>query len=132
MATNCYVGKLNEDNTVDYIFIKFDGYYTGVGADLLKDFNNEEFIDKLIASGNGKTLYEKYNERPYKISFEKYDKIFEGTYIEFAYLWKDNQWYGKDRYDKEEGVKGIGYKEFTPLNQILIPIEKKIIEYHLR
>ena len=115
MATNCYVGKLNEDNTVDCIFIKFNGCYEDVGADLLKDFNNEESIDKLIASGNGETLYKKRKDEPYKMSFEEYDKIFEDTFIEYAYLWKDNQWYGKDCYDKEEGVKGMGYKEFTPL-----------------
>ena len=132
MATNCYVGKLNEDNTVDCIFIKFNGRYKDVGADLLTDFNDECSVHDLIASGNGKTLYEKYNEKPYEISFDEYDKIFEGTFIEYAYLWKDNQWYGKDRYNKEEGEKGIGYKEFTPLNQILIPIEKKIVEYQLR
>ena len=132
MATNCYVGKLNEDNIVNYIFIKFDGYYEGVGVNLLKDFNDECSVHNLIASGNGKTLYEKRKDEPYKMSFEEYDKILEGTFIEYAYLWKDNQWYGKDGYDKEKGVKGIGYKEFTPLNQILIPIEKKIIEYQLR
>ena len=132
MATNCYVGKLNEDNTVDCIFIKYNGSYEDVGADLLTDFNDECSVYDLIASGNGKTLYEKYNEKPYEISFDKYDKIFEGTFIEYVYLWKDNQWYGKDCYDKEEGEKGKGYKEFTPLNQILIPIEKKIVEYQLR
>ena len=132
MATNCYVGKLNENNTVDCIFIKYNGSYEDVGADLLADFNDECSVHDFIASGNGKTLYEKYNEKPYEISFDKYDKIFKGTFIEYAYIWKDNQWYGKDRYDKEEGVKGMGYKEFTPLNQILIPIEKKIVEYQLR
>ncbi len=132
MATNCYVGKLNEDNTVDCIFIKHNGSYEDVGADLLTDFNNECSVHDLIASGNGNTLYDKRKDEPYKISFGEYDKIFEDTYIEYAYLWKDNQWYAKDRYDKEEGVKGMGYKEFTPLNQILIPIEKKTIEYCLR
>lgn len=74
----------------------------------------------------------KHKDEPYKISFEEYNKIFEGTFIEYVYLWKNNQWYGKDRYDKEEGEKGMGYKEFTPLNQILISIEKKIVEYQLR
>ena len=132
MATNCYVGKLNEDNTVDCIFIKFNGSYEDVGADLLTDFNDKYSAHDLIASGNGNTLYDKRKDEPYKMSFEEYDKIFEGTFIEYAYLWKDNQWYGKDCYDKEEGVKGMGYKEFTPLNQILIPIEKKIVEYQLR
>ena len=132
VATNCYVGKLNEDNTVDCIFIKFNGHYEDVGADLLKDFNNEYSAHVLITSGNGNTLYDKRKDEPYKMSFEEYDKIFEDTFIEYAYLWKDNQWYGKDCYDKEEGIKGMGYKEFTPLNQILIPIEKKIVEYQLR
>ena len=132
MATNCYIGKLNEDNTVDCIFIKYNGSYEDVGADLLTDFNDECSVHDLIASGNGKTLYEKHKDEPYKVSFEEYDKIFEGTFIEYVYLWKNNQWYGKDRYDKEEGKKGMGYKEFTPLNQILIPIEKKIVEYQLR
>ncbi len=132
MATNCYVGKLNEDNTVDCIFIKYNGSYEDVGADLLTDFNDKYSAHDLIASGNGNTLYDKSKDEPYKMSFEEYDKIFEDTFIEYAYLWKDNQWYGKDCYDKEEGVKGMGYKEFTPLNQILIPIEKKIIEYQLR
>lgn len=132
MATNCYVGKLNEDNTVNCIFIKYNGSYEDVGADLLTDFNNQDCINGLIASGNGNTLYDKRKDEPYKMSFEEYNKIFEDTFIEYAYLWKDNQWYGKDRYDKEEGIKGMGYKEFTPLNQILIPIEKRIVEYQLR
>lgn len=135
MATNCYVGKLNEDNTVDCIFIKHNGCYEDVGANLLTDFNNECSAHDLIASGNGNTLYEKYKDKPCKVSFDEYDeydKIFKGTSIEYAYLWKNNQWYGRDRYDKEEGVKGIGYKEFIPLNQILVPIEKKTVEYQLR
>ena len=132
MATNCYVGKLNNDNTVDCIFIKHNGRYEDNGAFLLKDFNDEESVNSLIVSGNGNSLYDKRKDKPYKMSFEEYDKMFDDTFIEYAYLWKDNQWYGKDRYDKEEGVKGMGYKEFTPLNQILTPIEKKIIEYHLR
>ena len=75
MATNCYVGKLNEDNTVDCIFIKFNGSYEDVGADLLKDFNNECSVHDLIASGNGDTLYRKRKDEPYKMSFEEYDKI---------------------------------------------------------
>ena len=32
MATNCYVGKLNENNTVDCIFIKYNGSYENVGV----------------------------------------------------------------------------------------------------
>lgn len=58
MVTTCYVGKLNKDNTVDCIFIKY-GSYEDVGADLLTDFNNECSVHDLIASGNGKILFDK-------------------------------------------------------------------------
>ena len=69
MATNCYVGKLNEDNTVDCIFIKHNGRYEDVGTDLLTDFNDEYSAHDLIASGNGNTLYDKRKdvERAYYI-----------------------------------------------------------------
>ena len=123
MATNCYVGKLNEDNTVDCIFIKFNGDYENVGADLLKDFNNQDSINGLIASGNGNTLYDKRKDKPYKLPFEGYDKMFEDTYIEYLYLWKDNQWYAKDCYHK---------KGFIPLDKILEPVEIVTITYKLR
>lgn len=124
MATNCYVGKLNEDNTVDCIFIKFNGDYENTGADLLKDFNNQDSINRLIASGNGNTLYDKRKDEPYKLSFEEYDKMFEDTYIEYLYLWKDNQWYAKDCYHKK--------KDFIPLDKILEPVEIVTITYKLR
>lgn len=123
MVTNCYIGKLNEDNTVDCIFIKFNGNYENVGADLLKDFNNQDSINGLIASGNGNTLYDKRKDKPYKLYFEEYDKMFEDTYIEYLYLWKNNQWYAKDCYHK---------KDFIPLNKILEPVEIVTITYKLR
>ena len=124
MATNCYVGKLNEDNTVDCIFVKFNGDYEDNGANLLKDFNNQDSVNGLIASGNGNTLYDKCKDEPYKLSFEEYDKMFEDTYIEYLYLWKDNQWYAKDRYHKK--------KNFIPLDKILEPVEIVTITYKLR
>lgn len=123
MATNCYVGKLNEDNTVDCIFVKFNGDYENNGADLLKDFNNQDSINELIASGNGNTLYDKHKGQPYKVSFEEYDRIFEGTFIEYLYLWKDNQWFAKDCYHK---------KGFTPLDKVLEPVETVTVAYKLR
>lgn len=122
MATNCYVGKLNEDNTVDCIFVKFNGDYENNGADLLKDFNNQDSVNELITSGNGNTLYDKRKGQPYKLSFEEYDMMFEDTFIEYLYLWKDNQWYAKDCYHK---------KGFTPLNKILEPVETVTITYKL-
>lgn len=123
MATNCYVGKLNEDNTVDCIFVKFNGDYENNGADLLKDFNSQDSVNELITSRDGNTLYDKCKDQPYKVSFEEYDRIFEGTFIEYLYLWKDNQWFAKDCYHK---------KGFTPLNKILEPVETVTVTYKLR
>ena len=62
--------------------------------------------------------------KSYKLSLEEYNKMFEDTFIEYLYLWKDNQWYAKDCYHKK--------KNFIPLDKILEPVETITITYKLR
>ena len=66
MGTRSFIGRLNEDGSVDAIYCHFDGYAYGVGFDLCADFDDPAKVDRLIEQGGRSSLQEgkEYGELP--------------------------------------------------------------------
>lgn len=52
MATSALIGKLEPDNTVTYIRLHFDGYYSWAGRILQTFYSREHRVDALLSLGN--------------------------------------------------------------------------------
>ena len=52
MATRSYIGKLNPDNTVTYIYCHYDGYLNHNGEILNEHYTTEQKIDDLLSLGD--------------------------------------------------------------------------------
>lgn len=52
MATQSRIGIQLEDGTVKSIYCHFDGYYDGVGQELMDSYTDREKVEKLIALGD--------------------------------------------------------------------------------
>lgn len=128
MSTRCLVARLNEDGTVDAIYNHFDSYYDGLGADLLKYFDTKEKVDSLIKRGSGSYVldekgYEDEKNYHYNSEDDFFKQVDSDCFIEFGYIWKDDQWFARDskyflnrtRAEDEEGY----FYELTPLKEIL-------------
>jgi hypothetical protein len=65
MATRSLIGKLNSDNTVNYIYCHWDGYPSHNGKILQEHYNTPEKVDALLALGDlsslGKEIGEKHD-----------------------------------------------------------------------
>lgn len=51
MSTRSFIGKLNQDGTVDYIYCHWDGYCAWNGYILLAHATSEQVVDDLLAEG---------------------------------------------------------------------------------
>lgn len=58
MATRSHIGIVNQNNTVSYVYCHWDGYPEHNGKLLLKHYNNEETINKLLDHGDISSLRE--------------------------------------------------------------------------
>lgn len=123
MSTRGYVGRLNDDGSVDAIYNHHDSYFEGLGSDLLKNFNTKEKVDALIARGDGSYVldekcYDDATPHHYASKEEYLDKLDNDVFIEYIYLFVEGEWYGKNHLcGKSYG--GDGYWDFTLLKEIL-------------
>jgi len=99
MASRCRVGIMNEDESVDSIYIHYDGYFEGVGQALLDKYNDAEAIRELIADGNHKSLVP--TPEPYGGPEEKaendsalslYHKRARKDGCDFVYIFNNDEW----------------------------------------
>lgn len=56
MSTRSFIGKLNQDNTVDYIYTHWDGYCACNGFLLLSYVNSEKEVNNLLSKGDMSSL----------------------------------------------------------------------------
>lgn len=52
MATRSYIGKLNQDGTVSYIYCHYDGYLEHNGKLLKENYNTPEMVNELLSLGD--------------------------------------------------------------------------------
>ena len=56
MSTRSYIGILNSDNSVDYVYCHYDGYPEYNGVILSEYYNNEDIVRDLISLGDLSSL----------------------------------------------------------------------------
>lgn len=55
MSTNAYIG-IKDGNDVEYVYIHFDGYPSGVGSILKEHYSNPDDVQRLISKGDMSSL----------------------------------------------------------------------------
>lgn len=120
MGTRCLVGKLNEDNTITFIYVHYDGYPTGVGKILFEHYTKIENVNELLNLGDLSSLgpiptscpnvwdnipgdYQgcvAYSDRGEDNcdaqtcdNKEVYFDCARNCWVDYVYLYKDNKWY---------------------------------------
>ncbi len=96
MATRSLIGKLNQDNTVSYIYCHYDGYPEHNGVILQEYYSTPFKVDQLLALGDLSVLGELIGE---KQNFE--DRI-QGSCLA----------YGRDRGESGIEMKTVSKDEF--------------------
>lgn len=143
MSTRCEIARLNPDNSLNAMYCHFDGYFTGVGSDLLGLCNTQEKVNKLFSFKNvtegideiAKALEEAPAEAeenqdvlPSYASFEDFvAKFGSDICIEYLYVWipKDIQ----NEHLKSlvpESADGIWYGCENSLEPAWCPVENAI------
>lgn len=102
-----------DNGDVLQIYCHWDGYPSGVGKDLLKDFNSYDKALELILKGDHSTPYEAYAEHGEDwVSNSPDQKMKPRCEQDYLYVFKDGEWkmpIGDDDYDYEEVIDNEGY-----------------------
>lgn len=99
MATRSFIGYVTNDSTVKYCYVHYDGYLDGVGQTLLDKYNTLAKVKKLIKYGEYQTIIDKLkffdDKLPVRVcnSIKDYIEIENNTFIDYLYLFKDNEWF---------------------------------------
>ena len=134
MGTRSNIAYLKEDESVVVMYCHYDGYLDHNGRILLNHYNNEEEAQELVdngyASSLSSTLEEINDGRANKDKPETYRSLgnymtwnVDPLFIEFIYLWRDDQWWvafnssveTPDGFDK----RMYYYTDFKPLKEEL-------------
>ena len=87
MSTRGEIGVI-DNNKVKVIYNHYDSYLSGVGKDLLAEWNSKEKALQIIKGD--------YNNDDLKYEFdsvEEWVKHLDGSDREYAYLFKNDKWY---------------------------------------
>jgi hypothetical protein len=131
MATRSRIAVLQKDGTVKSIYCHFDGYLSGVGAELLHHYNDYEKANALMALGNLSSVGEHLQPNPasphnfecsqkgvtsayHRDRGEDFDQdthkdlpdyLENGDFEEYNYLFVGGKWYL---------LEGVNVTELTP------------------
>lgn len=114
MSTRCYIGYLQEDNKVRYVYCQFDGYVDWVGKLLHEWFTTDSSVVPLVEepgdirainphhAGSGCRV-ERYPDNPHEHALEcnAKDYIPENPVMsvaEYLYLWDGKKWWVRSGY----------------------------------
>ncbi len=109
MSTHCNIGY-KKDGKYYYTYCHFDGYLSGVGEFLIKDFNSEELAIKLIDKGAMNNPYESLypEEWDWEDCIPKITSEINDTRLYFhTYIWVNGSWiysYEKDEWNNLEKI----------------------------
>ncbi len=100
MGTHSLIGIERADRTVDYIYVHYDGYLSGVGKELLIHFDTVEKASALIEGGDRASLMdaseadsEHFKTTSNEFSFYRLAEGGQGGCLfEYYYLWQENEW----------------------------------------
>ena len=97
MATRSYIGKLNPDNTVSYIYCHHDGYPEHNGVILQEHYSTPFKVDQLLALGDLSVLGENIGEK------QDFNNRVKGTCLA----------YHRDRGEKKDEARTCSYVDYT-------------------
>lgn len=129
MSTRSNIGLMLDDSTVKRVYCHYDGYPDGVGQTLLNSFNTVEKIEELLSFGDISCLEDNIHPKG-EHTFDNPEKgctVFYGrdrgednteaitclmqewvseqfSWIEYIYLFRDNEWYVKNLREGEDWV----------------------------
>jgi len=146
MGTRSNIAYLKKDARVVVMYCHYDGYLDHNGRILLNYYNNEEEAQELVdngyASSLSPTLEEINKGRVNHDKPETYPSLgnymswnVDPLFIEFIYLWRDDQWWVaySQAVETPDGFnKMIHYHtEFKPLKEEWKPIFGNLAEFKL-
>lgn len=138
MSTRSYIGMINDNGSVSYIYCHFDGYLSHVGKTLQKHYNTKAKVKKLMELGDisslGETLTDTiayHRDRGEDLKTHRigrlYYPIYEDSLIEYHYLFTNNVW-KVSMHKKLRDFKAYESSEFGDVEVFaIIPEDKKYI-----
>ena len=104
MGTRSNIAYQNENKSMDVMYCHYDGYLDHNGRILLEHYNSEEDARALVDNGYARslkpTVKEINEDRVNKDKPETYKSLgnymngnVDTLFIEFIYLWRDDQWW---------------------------------------
>jgi hypothetical protein len=102
MGTHCYIGIEEQDGTVEYIYVHWDGYFSNI-VPILREYTNREDVKKMIARGSDATLLlsEVQKNEPHTVLPENRPQRISSMYalldarprVGYIYVFtRDNEW----------------------------------------
>jgi len=119
MSTRSFVGVMVGDRC-RAIYVHFDGYLDGVGAELQK-YTTQAAVEELISHGDRSRLDGGYykdrgEDNVDPIEYDSFEDLFEAcndSWGEWYYIFKDGTWYCGNTYRDNKF-----YKRLTPYAEI--------------
>ena len=115
MSTNATISLVNDDKSVDQIYLHWDGYVEGAGKTLIENYTDAEKVRELIELGNlsslGAEIGEKhdFDKRPDNVCtayrrdrgergtsaqrFHTYSEWKRGRREQYNYLFDNGEWF---------------------------------------
>lgn len=98
MSTNAFVGVVNRDGSVNYVYNHFDSYISGgLGDFLKKKVKTIQQARKLIERGDASSLesgdYYDENDKSTKVKTASSLELFLNDYSSFMYYFKNGEWF---------------------------------------
>lgn len=124
MGTRSFVGVM-KGNVCSAVYVHYDGYLSGVGADLL-NYTRQELVEELVSYGDRSALAGPYykdrgetgvNPVTYN-SFAEFYNDAKDADAEYYYIFKDGVWYCGDTYSS------------TPLSGKLTSLKEALNKEH--
>ena len=102
MGTSCYIGIEEQDGTVEYIYVHFDGYFSNI-VPILQDYTTREDVKRMIAHGSDASilLSEVQKNEPYTVLPENRPERIRSMYallevkprVSYVYVFtRDDEW----------------------------------------
>ena len=100
MGTHCYIGIEEQDRSVEYIYIHFDGYFSNI-VPTIREYVNREDVKKMIARGDDGlvSLRELQKNEPHTVEncpcriSSKYALLDARPRVSYVYVFtRENEW----------------------------------------
>lgn len=106
MGTRSFVGVMVGDKC-RAVYVHFDGYLSGVGAELHWNYLSQELVEELVSHGDRSSLNDGYYKdrgdtgvEPQEFNtFVEFFECADESWAEWYYIFKDGVWYCGNTYE---------------------------------